>query len=102
MAYTSAFTGAQMDAVFRRVTNTVVGRASIVSGSSSAVALVNVPGFSNPYCIGTLRYETEIGIGSPVGVYLRYIPESEQLYIRIVGSGLVSGCTYDVDYMVTE
>ena len=102
MAYTSAFTGAQMDAVFQRVTNTVIGRITLTSGSNSAVAFVNVPGFSNPYCIGTLRYDLEFGIGSPVGVYLRYIPESEQLYVRLVGSVLVSGRTYDVDYLVTE
>ncbi len=102
MSYTSAFTGAQMDAVFNRVSNTVIGRATLIGGARRATVFVDVPGFTNPYCIATLRLQPEYGIGGPVGVYTSYDSQSGKLNIQIVGDDLVGGYTYTVDYMLTE
>ena len=101
MAYTSAFTGAQMDAVFRRVTNTVVGRASIEASGGAASIYVDVPGFTNPYCFATIRF-TDIPLSKPIAVYCSYISNTERLRIRLVGDSIIAGVTYEVDYMLVE
>ena len=104
MAYTSAFTGAQMDAVFRRVTNTVVGRVSVTAGSGyTATANVDIPGFTDPYCIGTVRYNDEgAPLTKPISVLLIYDAQYEKLMIKLTCENMKSGFTYEVDYMLIE
>lgn len=104
MAYTSAFTGAQMDAVFRRVTNTVVGRASVTAtGGGASTANVDIPGFTNPYCIGTVRYnDEEAPLTKPISVMLTYDAQYEKLMIKLICENMKSGFTYEVDYMLIE
>lgn len=107
MSYTSQFTGAQMDAVFRRVTNMVTGRATLTSTTTGIASLfvdVDVD-IIDPICIATVRYnEGEYPMNTPISVFVRYQPNEGQgkLAIKLVGDAVRAGRSYDVDYLLME
>ena len=104
MAYTSEFTGVQMDAVFRRVTNMVAGRATLtasVNGGAASIIIDVEADLSNPVCVGTVRFPDD-GIEGRVSIFLNYTPQTHKLMIRLVGEGLKPEHRYDVDYLIME
>ena len=104
MAYTSQFTGAQMDTAFRRVTNMVAGRATLTASATGGAAFLIThveSDLSNPVCIGTVRLP-EDGLSGNVSIMLDYDTTTKNLAIRIIGSGLRAGYSYDVDYLLME
>lgn len=104
MAYTSQFTGEQMDAAFRRITNIVVGSAEITpSNNGYGYAHVQnlTTGMLNPKVFTSIRGIT-MDIRGVVTISCDYNPEAELLFLQIFGDGVKGGDKYEVSYMLVE
>lgn len=103
MAYTSEFEGAQMDAVFRRVTNMVAGKATLTAspGGGYASLIMELPtDLTNPICLANVRYTDTVA--GEIFTFISYNTATQELYIRLMGVGLQPNRQYEVYYMLME
>ena len=104
MAYQSTFTGEQMEAVFRRVSNMITGSAELTaSNDGHGYVFVNDLHFSgsNPKIFTTVR-----GINGDItgtaGAAPSYNAEAGMLLLQLFGDGILDGETYAIDYLMIE
>ena len=105
MAYTSEFEGSQMDAVFRRVTNMVVGKATLTASAAGGFAslYIELPtDLADPICLANVRYTDSIAGSGEIFTYITYNTSTQVLFIRLIGDGLRPNQQYEVYYMLIE
>lgn len=104
MAFQSAFTGAQMESVFKRVTDMVTGTLEFTAsmdGHGYGFVYELDFGGANPKVFATVR-GIDSEINGTAGVSPTYNPSTNVLMVKLYGDGIIGGNRYAVDYLLVE
>ncbi|MCC8136121.1 MAG: hypothetical protein LIO40_05570 [Ruminococcus sp.] len=106
MSYQSEYSGKQMEAVFKKINNMVVGKKT-VKGTAEGFGtqqITNASGHTDmSYRVFVNVHPlTELGSDSAVSAAGSYSSTGDTLTLRIYGSGVHKGTQYTVDYMLIE
>lgn len=104
MSYKSEFTGEQMDAVFRRVTNMAMGSVVIeasIDGHGYGHITDITSNLTNPKIFASIRGEGNTIYGC-TSLEVKYDPEKSLMFVQFFGDGIEGGKKYRVDYLMIE
>lgn len=98
--YNSGFTGAQMDAVFRRVSNMQIGEATITASTKGlGYAYVNAdPGLTGAVALGCVAEQEHVR--GEVYANVSYNSTTGQVFATVTGDGVTAGEWYLVRWLL--